>query len=108
MVECSELRVECVLKPCNYLFFNCPTLKGGAIDVLDILGFSPIPLIFDASLHRTHDSNLTPPKAGEDSGCSFNYSQAVICARLRQPSTFPIRGVLSVLPPIFRGNRIYC
>jgi len=36
------------LKPGSYLVFNCPTLKGGAIDVLYILGFSPIPFILDA------------------------------------------------------------
>jgi hypothetical protein len=37
------------LKPGNYQVFNCPTLKGGAIDVIDIPGFSPIPFIFDTS-----------------------------------------------------------
>jgi hypothetical protein len=36
------------LKPGKYLDFNCPALKGGAIYAHDILGFSPIPLIFDA------------------------------------------------------------
>jgi hypothetical protein len=27
-------------KPGNRLVFNCPTLKGGAIDIRDIQGFS--------------------------------------------------------------------
>jgi len=32
------------------LVFNSPTLKGGAIDVRDIQGFSPIGLICDTFL----------------------------------------------------------
>jgi hypothetical protein len=41
------------LKPGNYLVFNCPDLKVGAIDVRDIQGFSHILLIFDAFLDQT-------------------------------------------------------
>jgi hypothetical protein len=35
------------LKPGNYLVFNCPDLKVGAIDIGDIHGFSQIILIID-------------------------------------------------------------
>ena len=36
------------------MVFNCPDLKVGAIDALDIHGFSHIILIFDAFLDLTH------------------------------------------------------
>ena len=42
------------LKPGNLLFFNCPDLKVGAIDVFDNMGFSPDDFIFDTFLHQSH------------------------------------------------------
>jgi hypothetical protein len=41
-------------KPGNCLVCNCSALKGGAIDVHDIQGFSHIFLIFDTFLDQTH------------------------------------------------------
>jgi len=51
MKECSLKTVDFGLKPSNWLFFNCPDLKVGAINILDIMGFSPIDFIFDTFLN---------------------------------------------------------
>jgi hypothetical protein len=39
-IETSLKTDDFGLKPGNRLVFNCPTLKGGAIDIRDIQGFS--------------------------------------------------------------------
>jgi len=54
LIVVSSLKtVDFGLKPGNCLVFNCPDLKVGAIDVLEIQGFSHIFLIFDTFLDQT-------------------------------------------------------
>jgi hypothetical protein len=60
IVESSLKNVDFGLKPGNCLVFNCPVrqLADGAIDALDIQGFSHIFLIFDTFLDQTHCLNV--------------------------------------------------
>jgi len=47
--------VDFGLKPGNWLVFNCPDLKVGAIDARDIQGFSHINKIYCAFLDSTRE-----------------------------------------------------
>jgi hypothetical protein len=54
-IETSLKTDDFGLKPGNHLVLNCPTLKGGAIDLRDIQGFSPINFIFNTFLDQSQN-----------------------------------------------------
>jgi hypothetical protein len=56
MRDYSLITFDFGLKPRNWLFLNCPDLKVGAIDILDIMGFSPNDFIFDIFLNKSNES----------------------------------------------------